>query len=1206
MVLSIKVLHEIYSRFIVCIINRGDSDAINNIDLIKDVCKFRLSVHKSCHHLRFNLFLSIPGLLFILTISLRAQDQYLVRTVTDTIPVNLDNHYNLSQVSIIPFSEKIVLRGKTLRPKNYTISYKTTSFKLSDSLAYSIFDTLYVSYRSYRLSLNKEYKKRSLVVKLKEGGTDTIQVIQNEDEGFTSEEIFGSRIEKSGTLVRGFTVGTTKDFTLNSGLRLQLSGKLSDDIEVVAALTDENTPIQPEGNTERLEELDKVFIQIRHPNAAGTFGDYQLQRRQGEFGVIDRKLQGLMGEFNYKDQSAYVSLASSRGKFNTNNFNGVDGVQGPYRLAGINNEKDIVIIAGTEQVYLDGVHMKRGEANDYTIEYSNAQITFTPQRLITSASRISVDFEYTDRRFTRNFFGAGVKSQMLDNRLGIQMQYLREGDDPDAPIDIALSDSDKVVLQNAGDERNKAIKTGVSLAQPDSMGIIRGTYSRADTMINNQQFTYYTYNPGDSSAIYNVSFTYVGEKQGDYNKISLGNYRFAGIGEGGYLPVIYLPVPELRQVGNIVVDIRPLENLRISLEYAGSLWDQNRLSTLDDGNNYGYARNIFVKMDPGKIDLGSISLGKIGFSVKDRFIQSRFTSADRINEVEFNRYYNISDAQAKVDETLREFSLNLIPVENMLVTSSLGILKRGDDFKSTRYNNIFNFTDNNNYSLSYNFDYVESQNNNILSNWLRQKGSGYYTFWYLKPGLEFLAEKKKDKYNYTDSLLSSSLKYYEVNPFLEIVNIRGLEIGGKYSIRDDYIPLDGIMMRQARALTQYYDLNYNGIQEVNSTLNFTFREKKYTDPFKKKGYLDNQTILIRSQSKFNFWNPLLNGDLFYEVSTQRTAKLEKVFIRVPQGTGSYRYLGDINNNGIADENEFEPAVYDADYVQLTIPTDQLFPIINLKTSTRWKVQYGEIFNSGSIAYKLLNPLSTETYWRIEENSREENYKRIYLLDFSAFQNEATTINGSNFIQQDVFLFENDPDLSFRFRYAQTKGLNQFSGGTERSYNRERSLRITFRMVKELSNRTDLVNSRDAVFAPVESNRKRNINGNSVTSDFSYRPQNNIEVGFKIKVGKSEDTYPLIPTIIYLNSQSMRVNLSFAGKGRLRIEIERDELSGNTSQNFLPFELTGGNRIGKNYYWRLNFDYRISTFLQSTVSYDGRIQEGSKAIHTARAEVRAYF
>ena len=81
-------------------------------------------------------------------------------------------------------------------------------------------------------------------------------MIQSLSKPLTSESIFGEGIQKNGTILRGFTVGTNKDFTVNSGLRLQLSGRLSDDIEIVAALTDENTPIQPEGNTETLVYRD--------------------------------------------------------------------------------------------------------------------------------------------------------------------------------------------------------------------------------------------------------------------------------------------------------------------------------------------------------------------------------------------------------------------------------------------------------------------------------------------------------------------------------------------------------------------------------------------------------------------------------------------------------------------------------------------------------------------------------------------------------------------------------------------------------------------------------------------------------------------------------------------------------------------------------------------------------------------------------------
>ena len=1023
--------------------------------------------------------------------------------------------------------------------------------------------------------------------------------------GFAPEAIFGPGIQKSGSIVRGFTVGTTKDFSLNSGLRLQMSGRVSDDVEIVAALTDENTPIQPEGNTERLDELDKVFIQIKHPNVTGTFGDYQLKQKFGEFGVIDRKLQGLNGEFSVSEVNAYVFVASSRGKFNSNKFNGSDGVQGPYRLSGINNERDIVIIAGTERVYLDGIEMKRGENNDYTIEYSNATITFTPNKLITSSSRIDIDFEYSDRNYSRNFFGTGAAGKLLNDKLQVKFQYLREGDDQDAPIDISLSEDDKNILANAGDDKSKATKSGVSLAEPDSLGVIKGVYAKVDTVINDTSFSYYVYSPGDSLALYNVSFTYLGDGKGDYIRQSLGYYKFVGIKQGSYLPITTLPMPELKQMANIIVDVKPFENVSLSIEYAGSSWDKNRLSNLDDGENYGYARNILLKIDPSEIKLGDINLGKAGLSYRDRFVQNRFTSLDRFNEVEFSRNYNVSNEDQSEDESLREIGINLQLIEQLLISSTAGFLSQGGS-SSDRFNNVIKLSNQKEYLIEYNLDYVKSNTSTSKSSWWRHKANAYYSFWKMKSGLEFMAEDKTDKKNTIDSLVSSSLKYFDYSPYIQLMDYAGISATAKYSLRDDYLPDNGIMIKESRSITPSMELTYKGLREFNTNLVLTYRSKKYEDAFKLKGLLDNETILIRSQSKLLLWDPLLNGDLYYEVSTQKSARLQKVFVRVEQGTGNYIYLGDLNNDGIAEENEFEPASYDGDYIQITTSTDELFPVINLKTSTRWKLNFTKLFDKNSLAGKILTPFSSETYWRIEENSKETDYAKIYLLNFSSFQNENTTISGTNYIQQDFFIFENQQDLSFRIRFTQKKSLNEYSSGFERNYNRERSLRIKFKMVQEISIQTDIVNQVDNAIAPVNSNRIRQINSNSFASDFSYRPERNIEVGFKLKVERSEDSYPKNPTIIDLNSQLIRVNVSFLGTGRLRIEIERNELNANTTENTIPYELTNSNRIGKNYYWRLNFDYRLTSYLQTTISYDGRVQGAGKIIHTAKAEARAYF
>ncbi|NOY06144.1 MAG: hypothetical protein GXO82_05865, partial [Chlorobi bacterium] len=57
---------------------------------------------------------------------------------------------------------------------------------------------------------------------------------------------------------------------------------------------------------------------------------------------------------------------------------------------------------------------------------------------------------------------------------------------------------------------------------------------------------------------------------------------------------------------------------------------------------------------------------------------------------------------------------------------------------------------------------------------------------------------------------------------------------------------------------------------------------------------------------------------------------------------------------------------------------------------------------------------------------------------------------------------------------------------------------------------------------------------------------------------------------------------------------------------IPFELTDGKFAGKNWSWRLSGDYRITRFLQATLNYFGRSEPGNQVIHTARAEVRAFF
>lgn len=1124
-------------------------------------------------------------------------------SASDTFKVNLENLYKLSAVAVLPQSETMILRGRILLPDDYSFSYSTNSFSLSKELAYSIFDTIIVNYKTIKLSLKKYYKNRELKPYYDYSSNDSLYSI-SKSSPLTTESIFGSNIQKSGTLIRGFTVGSNKDLTLQSGLRLQISGMLTDEIEVTAAITDENSPIQPEGNTETLDELDKVFIQLTHKNFGVVFGDYELQKRSGEFSAVNRRLQGLSGSFQMENINGFTAIASSKGKFNSQKLNGLDGVQGPYRLAGTNGEREIIVIAGTEKVFIDGEELLRGERNDYTIDYAVAELTFTTNKLITSASRITIDFEYTDRRFIRNFFAAGSGGKFLNDKLIVDLQYIREGDDQDSPIDLLLNESDKNILRSAGDNRLIASRSGVVLAPIDSNGIPKGVYEKVDSITVSDTITFYRYNPGSALSFYNVTFSFVGTGKGDYARQSAGNFVYISNGGGSYLPIVFLPLPELKQFGNISTQYSFSENIFVNLDFAGSLLDKNRFSNLDDGDNPGYAFNLKFSAKPTKISISSLNLGKIGFSYRERLTQKSFTSPDRFNDVEFDRNFNLQSSTQIADESLREISLSVIPIDEININSTYSILRKGD-FNSNRSNNLLRIGNQKDYSFNYNIDYLSSDNKNFSTKWLRQKGDVNLNYIGLQPGVNYLSENRKEKISSADTILPSSFSFDEISPYLKY-NSGSLTAAYSFYFREDNKYYSGELAKESNSTGHEIILRGSPTNNFNSEFKINVRDKKFSDEFKSLGNLDSRTILVRSQSRSYFFENKINGDLFYEVSTQKTARLEKIFVQVQKGSGNYIYKGDLNFNGIADEDEFEPVIYDGDYALLFIPSDELFPVIDLKLSTRWKLNFVNLFSGNSIIKSFVNSLSTETFWRIEENSQESDLKKIYLLNFSSFRNEVTTIRGSDYFQQDIFLFENNPSLSFRFRYSQRKSLVQYNAGNELGSGYERSLRIKFRLIEEVSNQTEVANKSDNAISKTNSNRNRTIESNSFSTDFSYRPERNLEIGFKVSAARSSDYFPANPTIINSNGQMLRINYSLGGSGRLRFETERNELNANLISNNIPFEMLAGNLIGKNYFWRLNLDYRISLNLQSTLSYDGRLQGAGRAIHTARAEVRAFF
>jgi hypothetical protein len=1019
-----------------------------------------------------------------------------------------------------------------------------------------------------------------------------------------ADDIFGSKIERSGVLTRGFSVGSNKDFTLNSGLRLQLSGQLSDDVEVAAVLSDQNSPIQPEGNTRNLQEIDKVYIELKHKNAQATFGDFQYSQKIGMFGVVDKKLQGLSSTVSLNQKNfANVSFASARGKFKSQQFNGIDGVQGPYRLTGENNERDIIVLAGTEKVYINGEEKVRGDNYDYTIDYSTGEIFFTPKTVITNASRIKVDFEYSDRKYERNFFGSVVSSSTFSDKIQIGFSYFREGDNQDLPIDLSLSEEDKKILSQSGNDRLAASKSGIKFVGYDSTGKPAGIYRLRDTVIAGRNYNFFEFSPGSDSAFYIVSFSYIGEGRGDYVRVGLGRFKYAGPNNGNYSPVILLPFPELKQIGNLYSKLFLSRHFIVEGELSLSSFDRNRFSIIDDEKNKGKAYNYRLSIDSVSVNLFSFFDGNISATYFERKTEETYSPLTRIYEVEYERNWNLGLSNQLSDELLREFNFNFFK-KNFDSKFSYGRLMRGNNFSSNRFTTAINSELFDRFDLNYYLSVLTTRASQLNSNYQKNFFNLKFNAQEFTPFLKIEIENKLDKFS-NDSLLFTSFRFYDFTFGLNTSFIKYLDVITALNFRKDLFPFQNKIENESNSYIYQLGLKLKNVSNINSSIDLSFRQKRYSEQFKSQGRLNNQSLGIKYLGRGIFFQRFLQTDLYYEASSQRSAKLERVFLRVQKGTGQYIYRGDLNGNGIADEFEFEPTRFEGDYILTTYPTDELFPVIDLKASARVKLDFRNLSINENFQ-KLLKPFSTETYLRVEENSTDPKESNVYLIRLRTFQNKTTTIRGNNLIQQDLNLFEYDPDFNALLRLIERRGFSRFSLTDERRFQQEKIIRLRWKFVKEFANQSEINFSKNNLSSTAYSVRNFLIKQITVTSKLFYYPYNNVEAGFKIEIGQSRDLFPQVPVVIDLNSQEFTLNIMYSMKGKINFSFERMEMIANQTLSYIPFELTRGYSIGKNYIWRFSMDYQIANNFQTNVVYDGRVQGKSSPIHTATAEIRAYF
>ncbi|HMH23795.1 MAG TPA: hypothetical protein VK563_18545 [Puia sp.] len=1129
-----------------------------------------------------------------------------------SIPLHIDS------ASMIPGSFSIL----GLTDSSYTLDWvnATLIWKKRPAL-----DSVFIQYRSF------PYKLSSLARRFNYDSIENYFLVQpyvfRNGSGSGTDNFFNfGNITYNGSFGRSISFGNSQDAVVTSNLNLQISGYLADSIEISAAITDNNIPIQPDGTTADLNEFDKIFLQFKKRGWALTMGDIDLRQTQDYFLRFYKRMQGASFETANQltrdiSNKTIVSAAIAKGKFTRNIFQGQEGNQGPYKLTGANNELYFIVLAGTEKVYIDGQLMQRGEDQDYVINYNTAEVTFTANRMITQDARIQVEFEYADRNYLNVNLYLHDEATFGD-KLKLRFGYFSNSDSRNSPINQTLNADQQKFLSKLGDSTSHAF---YPVSTIDTFAAGKILYRKIDTTYTNAAGTVlhdsaYVFSADPSTTLYNLSFINVGPGLGNYipaqNGVNGNVYMWIapvnGQMQGFYEAAQFLVTPKTQRVVTVGADYTPGKNTALNVELAKSHYDVNTLSNIDKKNDDGYAGKFQLKHVHA---LGSSSKGwQLQSSLGYEYVEANFQPLERLRPVEFTRDWGLGLYVAPADEKIYTALFQVNNKKQDLLRYEIARYDRGNSFTGIR-NIISHKQEIKGWHISDQLSVTTSDSSNFRGTYLRPSADIFKQFTHLKNytlGASYSLERNENKDRLQDTVSATSFAFQTVQAYLKSPEKNPNHWGMTYFTRTNSYP-NGKKLREgdrSQNLNLFADFLKNPHHQFH--FNATYRNLRILNPGITTQAADN-SLLGRAEYIVNEWKGLIRGNLLYEVGSGQEQKKNYTYLQVPAGTGQYAWI-DVNNDGIQQLNEFVLAQFpdQAVYIKVFTPTDEYikanYNTFNYSLTINPKAIINPQKSSGLL--KLASRMTLQTSLQLTQKEQAKGF--VQLNPFKAPLNDTSLITQSSILVNTFSFNRSDPRWGFDVTNTRNGSKTLLTYGYETREFAEWTLRTRLNISHAISLSGTLRQGDNRLFSSSSNFDSSNykLNQYSVEPVLTYTRGANFRIGLGYKLSYKQNA-PQFGDQKYSAgafSTDFKYNIVQSTSIQSKFTLNsisymiKDAKAATTSS--VAYTMLEGLLPGKNYLWSIDLTKKLGNNLELSLQYEGRKAGESNIVHTGRAALRA--
>lgn len=1086
---------------------------------------------------------------------------------------------------------------------NYTESYLTFNQSLHNKV-------LKISYRVFPLKFTSKYAhKRRDSFYSNEKELKAPDFIYTYDQGNYNTMFGDALIDRRGSIARGISVGNNQDVVMNSHLNLQLSGKLSDDIEIVAAISDNNIPIQPDGTSQQLQEFDKVFIKIFNPVFSLTAGDYEITSPKGYFAKYYKKVQGAQLSFNdFIDKNNNWKLSSSlsgavaKGKYKRQQIQGQEGVMGPYKLTGANGESFIVVLAGTEKVYIDGALLTRGLNNDYIIDYNTAEISFTPNQVINKDKRIIVEFEYSERSYAR--FSVTSNHIIENENSAFWLNIYSEKDNKNQPFDQDLSTEDRYMLSQIGDNLNEAFIPNI-----DSVGFSTSEirYKLKDTIVGGVYYdSVYMYSTSTVDAVFRLGFAFVGSGNGNYvRSVSAANGRvykwvapLDGIPQGDYEPIVLIVTPKKKQLITLGGDTKLWNGASMLFEMGLSQNDINTFSRKDAGDNTGAAAKInFIQSF--SFSPKSVLTANTGYQL----LNHNFEGVENFRDIEFTRDWNLSELMSNNDEHFVSAGLNYKNDDFVLFDYDLDYLLRNSEYSGIN-NKLKGLVNVGTWSLDVNASMLQSETDYYNTNFLRQKAVLKKSFGGIIAGI--YQEQEHNIWQVPDSS-NIGLNSFAFNEYRVFVNTadtmkNGFDITYKY--RQDKLPKNDGLINSTKSQDFVFGVNF--LKNPNNTLriNGTYRLLEINDT-SLVSIKPEDNLTGRIEYGFKVFKGLVSSNTYYEIGAGLERKTEFSYLEVAPGQGVYQWT-DYNGNGVKELDEFEVAFYQdqANYIRIFTPTDTYIKTYTNQFNQNLNINPRAMWRSSKGIKGIVSKFSNQLAYRVSTKNTSKDFND-YANPLSKSISDTALVSMNAGIRNSLSFNKGNPKFGIDYIYQNNNNKTMLINGFDTRELEQHGGLLRWNITSKWMLRNTLEKGIKKYNSEYFTDRNYQIDFYKNISELSFQPNNQHRVS--VLYQWKNKTNKLGNELLTGHDIGLEYRMSSSEKGVLSANINYVFLGyDGLPQGSVGYEMLEGLQPGNNITWQINYQRQLANGLMVNIDYSGRGGENFRTIHTGSVQIRAFF